>query len=128
MELFCRQQKLPFSLIYWTSGYPGMQKRGFADYSTWLTSIMQLGYDYTAVDSRPDQIVIESWVGAPSQCLPETGRWTFTRSALDFVKKSSNSPPLSSHQQCPATKDRFSALTCIFVPPLGFAAASSPDG
>jgi hypothetical protein len=28
-----------------------------------------------------------SWVNAPSQCLPETGSWTFTRSVLDFVKK-----------------------------------------
>jgi hypothetical protein len=28
-----------------------------------------------------------SWASAPSQCLPETGQWTFTRSVLDFVKK-----------------------------------------
>ncbi|MCF7788439.1 MAG: hypothetical protein K9N47_20125 [Prosthecobacter sp.] len=87
LELFCRQKKLPFSLIYWASGYPGMQNRGLADDSTWYTSIMQQGYDYAAVDGRPDQIVIESWVSAPSQCLPETGDWTFTRSVLDFVKK-----------------------------------------
>ena len=87
IELFCRQKKLPFSLIYWASGYPSMQKRGFADDSTWYTSIMQQGYDYAAVDGRPDHIVIESWVSAPSQCLPETGNWTFTRSVLDFVKK-----------------------------------------
>ncbi len=87
LELFCRQKKLPFSLIYWASGYPSMQKRGFADDSTWYTSIMQQGYDYAAVDGRPDQIVIESWVSAPSQCLPETASWTFTRSVLDFVKK-----------------------------------------
>ncbi len=87
LELFCRQKKLPFSLIYWASGYPSMQKRGLADDSTWYTSIMQQGYDYAAVDGRPDHIVIESWVSAPSQCLPETGNWTFTRSVLDFVKK-----------------------------------------
>ncbi|MCC6882176.1 MAG: hypothetical protein WBE58_13735 [Verrucomicrobiales bacterium] len=48
---------------------------------------MQQGYDYAAVEGRPDQLVIESWVGAPSQCLPETADWTFTRSVRDFAKK-----------------------------------------
>ncbi len=48
---------------------------------------MQQGYDYDAVDGRPDHIVIESWVAAPPQCLPESANWTFTRSVLGFVKK-----------------------------------------
>lgn len=87
IELFCRQNKLPFSLIYWSSGYPAMKNRGYADDSTWYTSIMQQGYDYLAVDGRPDHIVIESWVGAPSQCVPDTADWTFTRSVRDFVRK-----------------------------------------
>lgn len=87
LELICRQNKLPFSLIYWSSGYPAMKNRGYADDSTWYTAIMQQGYDYLAVDGRPDQMVIESWVSAPSQCIPETADWTFTRSVRDFVRK-----------------------------------------
>jgi hypothetical protein len=87
LERFCRQKKLPFSLIYWSSGYPGMLKRGMADDSTWYVSIMQQGYDYAFIDGKPDQYVIESWVGAPSQCIPETADWTFTRSVRDFAKK-----------------------------------------
>jgi hypothetical protein len=87
LEIFCRQRKLPFGLIYWSSGYPSMLKRGLADDSTWYVSIMQQGYDYAAVQGRPDQLVIESWVGAPSKCVPETADWTFTRSVRDFVRK-----------------------------------------
>lgn len=87
LELWCRQKKMPFSLIYWASGYPSMQKRGLADDSTWYTAIMQQGYDYAAVDGKPDQYVIESWIKAPSQCVPEKDQWTFTRSVLDFARK-----------------------------------------
>jgi hypothetical protein len=87
IEQYCRQRKLPFSLIYWSSGYPAMKNRGLADDSTWYTSIMQQGYDYTSVEGTPDQYVIESWVGAPSRSVPETGDWTFTRSVLDFARK-----------------------------------------
>lgn len=87
LELWCRQKQLPFSLIYWASGFPAMKHRGLADDSTWYVAIMQQGYDYAAVDGRPDQYVIESWIQAPSQCLPESGEWTFTRSVRDFVRK-----------------------------------------
>jgi hypothetical protein len=87
IERFCRQKKLPFSLIYWSSGYPGMLKRGMADDSTWYVNVMQQGYDYAIIDGKPDQYVIESWVGAPSQSIPETADWTFTRSVRDFAKK-----------------------------------------
>lgn len=87
LELWCRQKGLPFSLIYWASGYPALEHRGLADDSTWYVSIMQQGYDYAAVDGRPDQCVIESWIHAPSQCLPESDPWSFTRSVLDFARK-----------------------------------------
>ena len=87
LEQFCRQKKLSFSLIYWASGYPAMQKRGMADDSTWYVSVMQQGYDYAAIDGKPDQYVIESWVGAPLHCIPETGEWTFTRSVRDFCNR-----------------------------------------
>ena len=48
---------------------------------------MQQGYDYAVIDGRPDVFVIESWIEAPSQCLPESAEWTFTRSVRDFAKK-----------------------------------------
>jgi hypothetical protein len=87
LEQECRKRKLPFSLIYWASDYPAMKKRGLADDSTWYVSILRQGYDYALVNGAPDQVVIESWVGAPSQGVPETGDFTFTRSVRDFVKK-----------------------------------------
>jgi len=87
LEHFCRQRKLPFSLIYWASGYPAMKRKGLADDSTWYTSIMQQAYDYAVIDGSPDQYVIESWISAPSRALPETGEFTFTRSVLDFARK-----------------------------------------
>ncbi len=86
LEHWCRQRSLPFSLIYWPAGYPGMLKRGIADDSTWYVPLMQQGYDYLSIDGRPDQYVIESWVGAPSRCVPENADWTFTRTVRDFCQ------------------------------------------
>ncbi len=87
LEQRCRNRKLAFSLIYWASGYPAMERQGLADDSTWYVSTMQQGYDYAAVGGMPEQYVIESWIAAPSRCLPETGEFTFTRSARDFSRK-----------------------------------------
>jgi hypothetical protein len=88
LEVYCRQHGLPFSLIYWASGYPGLEKRGLADDATWYTEIMQQGYDYAMVDGHPDQYVIESWLkDAPSRSLPEDQEFTFTRSVRDFVER-----------------------------------------
>lgn len=87
LEIACRQRNLPFSLIYWAANYPAMRTRGIADDSTWYVGIMRQGYDYSFVRGAPDQVVIESWVGAPSRAVPETGEWTFTRSVLDFTKR-----------------------------------------
>lgn len=87
LETFCRKRKLPFSLIYWAADYPDMKRRGLADDSTWCVSLQRQGYDYTAVDGKPDQYVIESWIGAPSHSVPETAQFTFTRSVLDFTKR-----------------------------------------
>jgi hypothetical protein len=78
---------LAFSLIYWASGYPGLERRGLADDSTWYVSVMQQGYDYAAVDGSPDQYVVESWINAPSRSVPETDEFTFTRSVRDFSRK-----------------------------------------
>ena len=87
LETFCRQRKLPFSLIYWAADYPDMKRRGLADDATWYVSLQRQGYDYTAVDGKPDQYVIESWIGAPSHSVPETAQFTLTRSVLDFTRR-----------------------------------------
>ncbi len=87
LELACRQRKLPFGLIYWAADYPAMRRLGVADDSTWYVGVMRQGYDYLFAGGAPDQIVIQSWVGAPSRSVPETGEWTFTRSVRDFAIK-----------------------------------------
>lgn len=87
LELACRQRHLPFSLIYWSADYGQMEKLKLADDATWYVGVLRQGYDYKFVDGRPDEYVIESWVGAPSRSVPETDDWTFTRSVRDFCRK-----------------------------------------
>lgn len=87
LELACRQRKLPFSLIYWAADYDRMKQLGLADDATWYVGVMQQGYDYAFVGGAPDEYVIESWVGAPAECLPELTDWTFTRSVRDFCRR-----------------------------------------
>jgi len=87
LERWCRQKKLPFQLIYWASGYPALNRHGLADDSTWYVAIMQQGYDYAVEDGRPDVFVVQSWIEAPSRCLPDSEEWTFTRSVRDFARK-----------------------------------------
>jgi hypothetical protein len=58
-----------------------------ADDATWYVSVLRQGYDYALVEGTPDEYVIESWVGAPSRAVPETGDFTFTRSVRDFVQR-----------------------------------------
>ncbi len=86
VEQFCRSKKMPFSLIYWASGQPLLKKIGLADESTWYISIMHQGHAYAMAQGKPDQYVIESWIGEPPRCVPETDEWTFTRSARDFCR------------------------------------------
>ena len=86
LERYCNSRKLAFSLIYWASPYPAMERRCLADDSTWYVATMQQGYDYAAVDGAPQQYVIESWIDAPRRCLPETGEFTFTRCVRDFSR------------------------------------------
>jgi predicted DCC family thiol-disulfide oxidoreductase YuxK len=87
LESYCRSKKLPFSMIYWASGEPLLKKLGVADESTWYIEIMAQGYAYAMNQGAPDQVVIESWLQAPSRCLPETADWTFTRSVRDFCRR-----------------------------------------
>ncbi len=94
IERYCRQHKMAFSLIYWASGYPGFEKRGIADDSTWYTLLMAQGYAYAAIDGSPDHIMIESWLAAPAATLPETSPWTFTRSVRDFCDRFARPHPM----------------------------------
>jgi hypothetical protein len=87
LEQYCRRRKLPFSLIYWASGYPALERRGLADDAASYVSIMQQGYDYALVDGSPDQIVVQSWIDAPSRSVPETADFTFARTVLDFTRR-----------------------------------------
>ena len=84
LEQTCRRRKLPFSLVYWAAGYPALKRRGLADDSTWHVLTMAQGYNYAMVDGSPDQVVVQSWVDAPSHFLPETAEFTFTRTVRDF--------------------------------------------
>jgi hypothetical protein len=86
LERYCRERKLPFSMIYWASDQPMLKRLGLACDSTWYTSIIQQGYAYAMVQGSPEQYVIESWIEAPSRSLPESAPWTFTRSVLDFSR------------------------------------------
>ena len=87
LELACRQRKLPFSLIYWSSDGPNLQRLALADDCTWCASIMRQGYDYAMVDGAPDQYSIESWIKMPPHSVPETDRTSFTGSVLEFTRK-----------------------------------------
>jgi hypothetical protein len=102
LERFCRLRKLPFSLIYWASGYPTLAKRALADDSTWYVSVMRQGYDYAMVHGSPDHYVVQSWLEAPSRSTPEKAPFTFTRSVLDFTRRFVNRPS-SGRPTAPAT-------------------------
>jgi hypothetical protein len=93
LEHACRGRKIPFSLIYWASDYPPMKPRGMADDSTWYVSVMRQGYDYALIEGAPEQLVLESWIDAPSRSLPETAEFTFTRSVRDFSRRFATKPP-----------------------------------
>ena len=85
LEEACHNQGLPFSLIYWASDYPAKKAAGTARDADWYDGVMAEGRAYAAVGGRPDQPVIESWVGAPSHAVPDSAPWTFTRSVRDFA-------------------------------------------
>ncbi|MDR2850096.1 MAG: alpha/beta hydrolase, partial [Verrucomicrobiota bacterium] len=87
VEEHCRGRGIPVSVVYWAADYPAMQKRGLADDLTWYVGVLQMGFDYAAAGGRPDQAVVQSWVGAPQKTLPETEPFTFTRSALDLAER-----------------------------------------
>jgi len=87
IEDYCKSVKLPFSLIYWASGFSYFQKLNVGDDSTWYVRVMSQGYAYASVKGRPDQYCIESWVGAPAHSVPDSDMNAYMRSARDFFPK-----------------------------------------
>ena len=87
LEEACRARKVPFSLIYWAADYPHMKRLGLADDAWWTVGVLRQGADYAVVGGRPDEYVVESWVGAPAHSVPETDEGTFTRSVRDFCRR-----------------------------------------
>ncbi len=85
MEEECHRRGLPFSLIYWAADYPSLERQGMATDETWEQGIMYEGRAYKDVGGVPDQFVIQSWVNAPAETLPEDQAGTFMRSVLDFT-------------------------------------------
>ena len=78
LEQYCRRRKPCRSKLdllgFRLSG--GSRRRGLADDAASYISIMQQGYDYALVDGSPDQMVVQSWIDAPSRSLPETAECT----------------------------------------------------
>ncbi len=74
-------------MIYWAANYPAAERAGIADDRTWYTGMMQMAYDYSFMGGKPDQYVIESWVGAPKKTLPESDPFSFAGGALDFFER-----------------------------------------
>lgn len=86
IEQHCRQAGLKFSLIYWASDFPQLQRLGIANDATWYVSVMQQAYDYAMVGGKPDQYMVESWVNGPERMVPDGGEFTFTRSVRDMSR------------------------------------------
>ena len=76
-----------FSVIYWASGYPSEKAEGLAGEDTWYVEVLGQGYALADAGVGPDQFVLESWLTIPTQIVPETADFSFTRSALDFARK-----------------------------------------
>ncbi len=83
----CAARGLPFSLIYWAADLPALRAQGRADGHTWHDGILREGIAYEAVGGRPDQFVVESWVGDPVHAVPEADPLSFSRSVLDFARR-----------------------------------------
>jgi len=82
-----RSLRMDFSLIFWASGYPWAKSVGLAGEDTWFVQVLDQGYAAREAGISPDQFVIESWISAPSQTVPEETPFTFTGTALDFARK-----------------------------------------
>lgn len=85
------QQGLPFSLIYWSAGLPFLrsylQSRGFTNEEIWCNQLSVQATEVRKLQIHPDQIVVQSWIQAPSRILPENSRrCTFMKSVLEVIR------------------------------------------
>jgi hypothetical protein len=103
IQNFCHTRSLPFGLIYWAPAVPVAKVLGLDEQSAWYIQVLEEGYEYAMVtkwfshpgpptpsphrEDGPDQYVIEDWVHAPKQVIPETADFSFTRSVRDFVTR-----------------------------------------
>ena len=75
-----------FSLIYWAADWPKYKNNPSAAKAAWYNSIMYQGKAYQAVGGAPDQFVIQSWIDAPPDCLPDSSKYSFTGSVRAFCQ------------------------------------------
>jgi hypothetical protein len=95
IQKYCDSIGLPFSLIYWAANYPRDvgSHGGRKDPHFWYDGLITEGTGYSGTGIRPDQYVIESWVGGPSQALPDSSPLTFAGSALTLLRRFYGPPP-----------------------------------
>jgi len=87
IEVMCRENSIPFSVIFWAANWPHMKEAGTATPKTWSEGLFHFARNYREAGGSPDEIVIESWLWTPELAVPETDPDTFTGSALEFLKK-----------------------------------------
>ena len=85
-ERFCHDHGMRFSLIYWASDWAKYKNSPSAAKTFWYTSIMYQGKAYESVGGAPDQFVIQSWIDAPPECLPDSSNYSFTGSVRAFCQ------------------------------------------
>ena len=86
IEDHCRSIGLPFSLIYWAADVAGSAALQ-ANPASWYNSILQMGQRYRSVGGRPDQYVVQTWIGLPDKTLPEDHPHSFAYSVVEFNKQ-----------------------------------------
>jgi hypothetical protein len=79
LELFCRANAVPFSLIYW-----GSDDNVAPTDQGWYEGAIAQGAAYQAVGGKPDEYLVQSWLTAPVNTVPETFQYSFTHSVRDF--------------------------------------------
>lgn len=86
IEDHCHSAGLKFSLIYWDSDFWQAKNAGTLNDKTWYDGILKEEHAYAAAGGKPDQFVIESWIGQPKAVIPDSEPYTFTNSVRDFVR------------------------------------------
>lgn len=82
----CRTVGVAFSLIYWAASLPHHQRDGTATAANWSGAVSRQATEFRAADGKPDQVVIQSWVGEPAAALPESNPASFAGSVLGVLR------------------------------------------